>query len=47
MKFKIFTDDCGTIGYFIVEADTIEEVKKLAIEGVTRRGWKNYWSEEL
>ena len=46
MKFKICTDDNGSVDYFVVEG-SIEEIQRIAQDEVEARGWKNYWSEEL
>lgn len=48
MKFEIHYElDYGEYDYFIVEAETIEEIKQIAEEGVHRRNGKNPWSEEI
>jgi len=44
MKFKIFNGDGDSL---IVEAETIKEIQVKAKKEVEKRGWTNYWSEEL
>jgi hypothetical protein len=46
MKFKI---NCGFGDSIIIEAETIEEIRTLAKDAATRRGWDeaDMWSEPL
>jgi hypothetical protein len=45
MKFKINCNDDSVV----IEANTIEEVRKIALQETTRRGWEqdDCWSERL
>lgn len=45
MKFKIINSD--TEDEFILEEDSIEEIRKMASEEIQKRNWTNYYSEVL
>lgn len=48
MKFEIHYElGYDEHDYFIVEGDTVEEIRQLADEGVSRRNGKNPYSVEI
>lgn len=48
MKFRIYFEHAdGTQDFFIVEGNTVEEIRRKAEQGVTQRNGNNPWSEEV
>lgn len=48
MKFRIHGEDAtGNDDILVIEGDTIEELKVIAAQETEKRGWVDFWSEEL
>ena len=48
MKFRIHgTYPDGTTDTWLIEADTIEEIRAAAMEIINARNLADYWSEEV
>ncbi len=48
MKFLIHGEDAaGNEDSLVIEGDTIEELKVIAAQETEKRGWIDFWSEEL
>ena len=48
MKFKIHGEYAdGTADSVIIEGDSMQELREIARYEVEKRGWSNYWSEEV
>ena len=48
MKFLIHGEDAaGNEDSLVIEGDTIEELKVIAAQETEKRGWVDFWSEEL
>lgn len=48
MRYKInFECEDGSLDWFVVYGETIEEIQRMTLEGLKKRGGKNEWSEEL
>ncbi len=45
MKFKIYNGGAYEDS-FVVEGDTIEEIREIANREIEKRGWENCWSEQ-
>ena len=45
MEFRIHNGEYEDS--LIITGETIEEIRKIALEEVEKRGWKNCWSEEI
>lgn len=47
MKFKIYgIDASGSEDSLLIEGETLEELKAMAVQEVEKRGWSDCWSEE-